>query len=71
MQLNRRTVLAGLGGLVVGSAGGAMDGVRSVAAAPAERFAQSGGDFGWQPRKLDLDEVASVAHAGYHHKGYG
>lgn len=81
MDLSRRTVLGSLGGLVVGGAVAGL--VGNVAAAekkqaviqPApvavERFAQVGGDFSWKPHMLNPDEVATVAHAGYHHKGYG
>ena len=49
------------------------------AAAPAgaavaqlgERFKQNGGDFAWKPHKLNPVEVATVAHAGFWHQGYG
>lgn len=73
MKLNRRTVLAGLGGLFVGSF--ADNSIRTIAlaATPAKsnRFEQIGGDFSWKPQRLDIDEVAKVAHEGFHHKGYG
>lgn len=81
MSLSRRAVLgglAGLGGLVMG---GAVGGVVQAAEAKkdiqkptpgqTQRFAQQGGDFSWKPHKLDLDEVAAVAHEGYHHNAYG
>ena len=79
MTLSRRAMLGGLGGLVVGGAvAGLTGGVAHAAgevkpATPAEtkRFAQIGGDFSWKPHKLDLGEVAKVAHEGYHYKGYG
>ena len=74
MDCNRRHLLCGLGGLAVG---GAVAGLVApalaapqAAPAPGERFAQVGGEFGWQPHKLNADECAPVAYEGYWHKGY-
>ena len=74
MDSNRRHLLCGLGGLAVG---GAVAGLASpalaapqAAPAPGGRFAQVGGEFGWQPHKLNADECAPVAYEGYWHKGY-
>lgn len=76
MKVSRRVLLAGLGSLVVG--GLVNNGVHKNAlaanppnSAKSKRFEQMGGDFSWKPHKLDLDEVLSVGHAGFHHKGYG
>ena len=76
MTMNRRAVLGGLAGLLV--AGGMGSTVQAAEAKKEEakkdaggRFAQAGGDFSWKPQKLDFKEVQDVAHAGYHHKGYG
>ncbi len=80
MVLSRRKMLGGLvglGGLVVAAANSlheVPDGKNDILAGlPGEkkRFEQQGGDFSWKPRKLDLDEVARVAHAGFHYQGYG
>ena len=81
---SRRNMLGLMGGI---AAGGAIAGFvaptlaataakDATAASPAagqlgERFKQTGGDFSWKPHKLDLAEVAAVAHAGFWHQGYG
>ena len=79
MTISRRTVLGGLGGLMVGSAVAGLTGTVATAAeskiqkpSPAEtkRFAQVGGEFGWTPHKLDPKECAPVAYDGYWYKGY-
>ncbi|MDR0466031.1 MAG: C-GCAxxG-C-C family protein [Deltaproteobacteria bacterium] len=78
-QYSRRNVLGLMGGVM---AGGAIAGMvaPALAAAPkpadragnlGERFKQTGGDFSWKPQKLDPIEVATVAHAGFWHQGYG
>lgn len=77
MQMHRRAVLGGLGGLVVGgSVAGLVGSVAQAAEAPKgafklTRFGEATAPFSWKPHKLDLKEVASVAHAGFHHKGFG
>ncbi len=73
MDANRRHLLCGIGGLAVGGAVAGL--VAPALAAPqaaggGARFAQAGGDFGWQPQKLNADECAPVAYEGYWHKGY-
>ena len=74
MDCNRRHLLCGLGGLAVGGAVAGLVApalaVPQAAPAPGERFAQVGGEFGWQPHKLNADECAPVAYEGYWHKGY-
>ena len=75
MEMNRRDVLGGLGGLVVGGAVAGLLGTQANAAEtkPAmdgKRFMQAGGDFGWKPHKLDPKECADVAYDAYWHKGY-
>ena len=82
-QYNRRKALGLLGGVM---AGGSLVGMgapalaaivpkESQAVAPAagqlgERFKQNGGDFSWEPQKLDPLEVGVVAHTGFWHQGY-
>lgn len=78
MQLNRRALLGGLGGLVVG---GSVAGLVGSVAQAAEskkaesfkltRFGEATKPFSWTPHKLDLKEVGTVAHAGFHHQGFG
>ena len=73
MDLDRRTLLCGLGGLAVGGGLAALTGGESLAAgtaAPGKRFEQVGGDFGWKPHKLDPAECAKVAYEAYWYKGY-
>ncbi|MEG2140590.1 MAG: hypothetical protein RRY20_07375 [Bilophila sp.] len=87
-MMNRRALLGGLGGLVVGgSVAGLVGSFAHAAEAPKgnvpktdpskakpftlTRFGQSTPPFSWEPHKLDIKEVGTVAHAGYHHKGYG
>lgn len=70
MELSRRQLMMGLGGLAAGTA---LSGVAATAVAASEkmkRFAQAGGDFSWTPHKLDPRECAAVAYEGYWHKGY-
>lgn len=87
MQMNRRALLGGLGGLVVGGAVAGLAGsvaqaaeaqkkapLKDASAAPAvwlTRFGEATKPFSWEPRRLDLKEVASVGHAGFHHQGFG
>lgn len=78
MQMNRRALLGGLGGLVVGgSVAGLVGSVAQAAEAPKPetfkltRFGEATKPFSWQPHKLDVKEVATVAHAGFHHQGFG
>ena len=72
MDLNRRNLLCGLGGLAVGTGLTALVTTPSLAAEPAKfkRFEQANGDFGWKPHKLDPKEAAQLAYDGYWHKGY-
>ena len=73
MDNSRRNCLCGLGGLAVGGAVAALVGTGSSiaqAAAPAKRFEQVNGEFGWKPHKLDPKECAKVAYEGYWYKGY-
>ena len=72
MALSRRQMLCGLGGcMAVGGAAALLGGEASAAEkAPAGRFQQVNGDFGWKPHKLDPAECALVAYDGYWHKGY-
>ncbi|MBQ3060272.1 MAG: C-GCAxxG-C-C family protein [Desulfovibrio sp.] len=73
MDTSRRNLLCGLGGLALG---GAVAGLTAPAMAavdpnaPAGRFSQVNGEFGWKPHKLDPAEVAMVAYDGYWYKGY-
>ncbi len=70
--MNRRKVLGGivgLGGMI--AAGCFTDVAKAEAKEKMQRFAQLGGDFSWKPHKLDPSQVASLAHAAYHYKGYG
>ena len=73
MKYSRRKVLAGLGGLVAGGlvSNTVQQSALAASATKMNRFEQIGGDFSWKPQVLDLDEVARVAHQGFHHKGYG
>lgn len=83
MQMNRRALLGGLGGLVVGGSVAGLVGSVAQAAEAAKteapkagafkltRFGEVTKPFSWTPHKLDLEEVATVAHAGFHHQGYG
>ncbi len=69
--MDRRKVLGGivtLGGLI---ATGGMTGMACAQETKMQRFAQQGGDFSWKPHTLEPKEVAVLAHAAYHHKGYG
>ena len=73
MDNSRRNCLCGLGGLAVGGAVAALVGTGGSiarAAAPAKRFEQVNGEFGWKPHKLDPKECAKVAYEGYWYKGY-
>ena len=72
MALSRRQMLCGLGGcMAVGGAAALLGGEANAAEkAPAGRFQQVNGDFGWKPHKLDPAECALVAYDGYWHKGY-
>ena len=57
--------------MAVGGAAALLGGEASAAEkAPAGRFQQVNGDFGWKPHKLDPAECALVAYDGYWHKGY-
>lgn len=71
--MNRREILSGmlaLTGIVVSST--VLSGTQSANANQAmERFSQQGGNFSWKPQKLDPNEVAQLAHAAYHHQGFG
>ena len=61
MDNSRRNCLCGLGGLAVGGAVAALVGTGgsiAQAAAPAKRFEQVNGEFGWKPHKLDPKECA-------------
>lgn len=75
MHIGRRDLICGLGGLAVGGAVLGLSGGASFAAGQTQqgggRFAQAGGDHGWQPHKLDPKLCAEVAYEGYWHKGYG
>ena len=79
MELSRRTMLGGLGGLIAGGALAGLVGNAAQAAEPAikkpspkdvKRFGQQGGEFGWKPHKLNADECAPIAYDGYWYKGY-
>lgn len=72
MTLSRRQMLCGLGGCVAAGGAAALLGGEACAAekAPAGRFQQVNGDFGWKPHKLDPEECSLVAYDGYWHKGY-
>lgn len=79
MELNRRQLLCGLGGVAAGTAvagliGSVANAAESAVKKPTEgevkRFAQVGGEFGWKPHKLDPAECAKVAYDGYWYKGY-
>ncbi|MCH5278022.1 MAG: C-GCAxxG-C-C family protein [Desulfovibrionaceae bacterium] len=79
MDHSRRTLLGAMGGLAVGGTLAAMTGnVIAAPAAPAMtmsegkngHFAQLGGEFGWEPHKLDPAYSAAVAYEGYWYKGY-
>ncbi len=70
--MNRREMLGGmlaLGGVFASSA--IVANAQSENPKTMQRFEQQGGDFSWIPQKLDPNEVAQLAHAAYHHKGYG
>lgn len=78
MQMNRRALLGGLGGLVVGgSVAGLVGSVAQAAEAQKPeafkltRFGEVSKPFSWQPHKLDLKDVGEVGHAGFHHQGFG
>ncbi len=69
--MNRREMLGGMlavGGVVASSVFIA-DKVKKEG--KMGRFEQQGGDFSWTPQRLDLDEVATLAHEAFHYKGYG
>lgn len=72
MTLSRRQMLCGLGGcMAVGGAAALLGGeAQATVKAPAGRFQQVNGDFGWKPHKMDPEECALVAYDGYWHKGY-
>ena len=73
MDLNRRNLLCGLGGLAVGTGLTALVTTPSLAAEPTnnfKRFEQANGDFGWQPHKLDPKEAAALAYEAYWYKDY-
>ncbi|HJA79756.1 C-GCAxxG-C-C family protein [uncultured Desulfovibrio sp.] len=70
MDLSRRQLMFGIGGLAAGTALAGMAGQAIAASEKMTRFAQAGGDFGWKPHKLDPKECAAVAYEGYWHKGY-
>lgn len=73
MDLNRRQILCGLGGIACGAACAGLINPKEDAHAASEkmqRFQQAGGDFGWKPHKLDVEAVQKVAYEAYHNKGY-
>ncbi len=73
MGISRRDCLLGFGALVAGGAvTSIVDGGTKLvhAAAPATRFQQVNGEFGWTPHKLDPAECAEAAYQGYWYKGY-
>lgn len=73
MNIGRRDLICGLGGLAVGGmAAGLCGGPAHAAARPetSARFAQVGGEFGWKAHRLDPAECAAIAYEGYWHKGY-
>ena len=73
MDLNRRQILCGLGGIACGAACAGLINLKEDAHAASEkmqRFQQAGGDFGWKPHKLDVEAVQKVAYEAYHNKGY-
>lgn len=74
-DLNRRNLLCGLGGLAVGGTLASLVPSANAAEAPkieapAGRFQQVGGDFGWPKQKLDPKEVAPICYDAYWHKEY-
>ncbi|MDY0260762.1 MAG: C-GCAxxG-C-C family protein [Desulfovibrio sp.] len=75
MNIGRRDLICGLGGLAVGGAMLGLGGAEANAAEQTQqavgRFDQVGGAFGWTPHKLDPKECAKVAYEGYWHKGFG
>ncbi len=73
MDLNRRQILCGLGGIACSAACAGLINPKEDAHAASEkmqRFQQAGGDFGWKPHKLDVEAVQKVAYEAYHNKGY-
>lgn len=71
MNSDRRNLLCGLGGLAVGGILGAQAPTLAHAdTGTFTRFQQEGGDFSWQPHKLDPDESAMISYEAYWHKGY-
>lgn len=71
MDLNRRNLLCGLGGLAVGGMLAARpESCQAEDSLPFSRFQQMGGDFSWTPRKLEPAESARIAYEAYWHKGY-
>lgn len=65
MDLNRRQILCGLGGIACGAACAGLINPKEDAHAASEkmqRFQQAGGDFGWKPHKLDVEAVQKVAY---------
>lgn len=72
MDLNRRNLLCGLGGLAVGSVltGQATNSFAANDTTSFSRFQPVGGDFGWKPHKLDPAECAKISYEAYWHKGY-
>lgn len=73
MEFGRRTLLTGLGGLVLAGGMTAIvgDSLAAGQTQPGGRFDQAGGDHGWKPHKLDPKECAEVAYLGYWHHDYG
>lgn len=69
MNIGRRDLICGLGGLAVGGAMLGLGGAEANAAGQTQqavgRFDQVGGAFGWTPHKLDPKECAKVAYEGY------
>lgn len=72
MSISRRDCLMGFSALVAGGAVTSLvdGGSHLVQAAPAKRFEQVNGEFGWTPHKLDPAECAQAAYEGYWYKGY-
>ena len=63
MDLNRRQILCGLGGIACGAACAGLINPKEDAHAASEkmqRFQQAGGDFGWKPHKLDVEQRRSA-----------
>ena len=75
MDFSRRAMLGAMGGLVAGGALASLSGNSMAAPAMSEgkngHFAQMGGEFSWEPKKLVAAECAPVAYDGYWYKGFG